>query len=247
MSRQFATSPAGVMNIPCLFFPLFGCQFRSNQINSLFCIRNRQPRPPNEILQNCRRMATEITPCQARQRLVFRQFGHRRNPFFQKCVRAFASSVLATTNDAFLLRTCHKASHTVIVRHNPRTVKVFGNLLFCQAFLSTKNLLQQVMRFRIEFVWDVQIISFRKRIICRNNTLRGKFQHPADILCRHQMPRRTHHMSPQNFSLTQRLLYCLNCSRFQTHPYCPLHHGIVLCLHGSHPRHQLFRFTEKWI
>ena len=107
-------------------------------------------------------MATEITPCQARQRLVFRQFGHRRNPFFQKCVRAFASSVLATTNDAFLLRTCHKASHTAIVRHNPRTVKVFGNLLFCQTFLSTKNLLQQVMRFRIEFIRDVQIISFAK-------------------------------------------------------------------------------------
>ena len=65
-------------------------------------------------------------------------------------------------NDAFLLRTCHKASHTVIVRHNPRTVKVSGNLLFCQVFLSTKNLLQQVMCFRIHFIRDVQIISFRK-------------------------------------------------------------------------------------
>ena len=43
MPRQFATSPADVMNIPCLFLPLLGYQFRSNQINSLFCIRNRQP------------------------------------------------------------------------------------------------------------------------------------------------------------------------------------------------------------
>ena len=72
MPRQFATSPADVMNIPCLLLPLLSCQFRCYQINSLLCIRNRQPRPPDKVLQNSRRVTAEVAPCQTCQRLVFR-------------------------------------------------------------------------------------------------------------------------------------------------------------------------------
>lgn len=59
-----------------------------------------------------------------------------------------------------------------------RTVKMLGNLLPRQAFLPTKNFLQQIMTFRIELFRNFQVMPLRIRLISRYNTPGGKFQHP---------------------------------------------------------------------
>lgn len=43
MPRQFATSPADVMNIPCLFLPLFGYQFRTMEGTACFASETDSP------------------------------------------------------------------------------------------------------------------------------------------------------------------------------------------------------------
>ena len=174
------------------------------------CICNRQPRPPDKILQNSRSMTTKIASSQTSQRFIFGQFRHRRNTLFQKRIRTFTSFIFPTTYNPHLLRTSHKAGHTMIIRYNPRTVKMLGNLLPRQAFFPTKNFLQQIMTFRIELFRNFQVMPLRIRLISRYNTPGGKFQHPPDIFCCYEMPCRTHYMSPQDFTITQCFFHSLN-------------------------------------
>ena len=98
----------------------------------------------------------------------------------------------------------------ISLNQNPRTTKVLSNFLFGQAFVSAKNLLQQIITFCIKFISYFQIIPFGKRVISRLDAPGRQLQHPTNILCRYKMPCRTHYMSPQDFTFSQRFLYGLN-------------------------------------
>ncbi len=51
----------------------------------------------------------------------------------------------------------------ISINQNPRTTKVLSNFLFGQAFVSAKNLLQQIITFCIKLISYFQIIPFGKR------------------------------------------------------------------------------------